>query len=70
MEDIISTFIGLIDDFTSGFTHRVISAVNGAVVVTAQSSSALAVRNGAGSLKHQLWYKECLVKETAFNACT
>jgi hypothetical protein len=25
--------------------------------------------NSAGQFKHQLWYKECLVKETVFDTC-
>jgi hypothetical protein len=55
-------------DLTSGFTHRVVGAQD-IEFVAAQSSTTLSVPNGVGSVKHQLWYKECLVKETAFDAC-
>ena len=55
-------------DLTTGFTHRVVGTQN-VEVVPAQASTTLSVPNGAGAVKHQLWYKECLVKETAFTAC-
>ncbi len=44
-------------------------ASNGAEVVPAQSSTTLSVANNIGTATHQLWYKECLVKETTFDAC-
>jgi len=56
------------DDFTSDFTHRVLSGMN--EIIAAQSSTTLTVPNNAGSLTHQLWYKQCLIKETSFSACT
>ncbi len=57
------------DDFTSGFTHRVVLAAADLAVVPAQSATTLSVTNGVGAVKHQLWYNGCLVKETAFTAC-
>ena len=38
-------------------------------IVPAQSSTTLTVINDLGQVKHQLWYKSCLVKETSFVAC-
>ncbi len=63
-----SNVLVLSADLTSGFTHRVIG-MQGIELVAPQSTTTLSVPNSVGSVKHQLWYKECLVKETAFTAC-
>ncbi len=46
------------------------TAQEGIEVSAASSSNSFEVPNNVGAVVHQLWYKDCLVKSTNFNACT
>lgn len=41
----------------------------GSEIVAPQESTTVSVPNDSGQVKHQLWYRDCLVVETAFDSC-